>query len=121
MDPLREFLDDIKQRGLVAGHFLGLLHVLIGRRIARTDDTLVSNGLTWRELAALLKKTRWEREAVRELGLDPAALPPRDRHRYWYTAIAQGQIDSEQAAEAGERLAELLRASGYVIGPAPRH
>ncbi|HXG08642.1 MAG TPA: hypothetical protein VNK04_02540 [Gemmataceae bacterium] len=119
MDRLREFLEDIKQNDRARGNFLGLLNVVIGRRICLPDGTLVSNGVTWRELAALLKKLRWDKEVVRELGLDPAALPPRDRQRYWYSAIAQAQVDSPKATAAGNRLAAELKAIGYQIGPPP--
>jgi hypothetical protein len=118
MDVLREFLDDLKRRGLAHGHFLGLLHVLIGRRIERPDGTLLLSGVTWRDLAAMLKKVRWDKDAVTELGLDPAALPPRDRQRYWYTAIARAGVDSEAGRQAGDAFAELLRQAGYVVvGP----
>ena len=48
MDRLREFLEAVRQHGYARGNFLGLLHVLIGRRIARADGTLVSGGLTWK-------------------------------------------------------------------------
>jgi hypothetical protein len=119
MDRVRQFLDDVKQRGLARGNFLGLLHVLIGRRLALADGTLISNGQTYREAAAQLKRVRWEPEAAAELGLDPKALPPRDRERYWYQAIALAHVDSPQASAAGDRLAEQLRAVGYDVGPAP--
>ena len=119
MEQLREFLEAVRRAGAAAGHLRGLLHVLIGRRICRADGSEVSAGLTWRELAALLKQLRWDPDAVKELGLDPAALPPRDRQRYWYTAIAQARVDSAQAAQAGDQFAERLRQAGYVVGPAP--
>jgi hypothetical protein len=93
--------------------------VLVGRRITRTDGTPVSAGLTWREAAVLLKRVRWPREAVKELGLKPADLPPRDRERYWYIAIARAGIDSAAVVTAGNRLAEELRSVGYVAGPPP--
>ena len=54
-----------------------------------------------------------------ELGLDPSKLPPRDREKYWYTAIAQAQVDSDAATAAGNRLAEKLQEVGYVVGPPP--
>src|SRR5438874_9522103 len=82
MDVLREFLDDIKRRRYARGNFLGMLNVLIGRNIEATDGETISSGLTWRVLAEALKNARWDPEAVRELALDPAALPPRDRQRY---------------------------------------
>jgi hypothetical protein len=119
MDQLREFLATVEARGAAHGNFRGLLHVLIGRRITRADGTPVSAGQTWREAAALLKRARWPREAVKELGLDPAELAPRDRERYWYMAIARAGIDSAAVVAAGDRLAEDLRPLGYVVGPPP--
>lgn len=119
MDGVQTFLDELRQQGLVEGNFFGLLHVLIGRRVTRADGTLVSPGLTWRALADLLKSLRWNKDAVRELGLNPADLPPRDRQRFWYTAIAQARVDSPEAVAAGDRLAALVRPLGYVISPAP--
>jgi hypothetical protein len=119
MDLLREFLEDLNRRGLVQGHFLGLLHLLIGRRVEKADGTVISNGLTWRDLAALLKRVRWDKDAVTELGLNPADLPPRDRQRYWYTAIAQAHVDSAQATQVGTALADQLARVGYRLGPPP--
>jgi hypothetical protein len=119
MDRIREFLNALKQHGLAQGNLLGLLHVLIGRRITLADGTLVSNGLTWRALAAALKQLRWDPETVRDLGLDPADLPPRDRQRFWYVAISQAGVDSPAAVAAGDQLAQVVVAIGYVVGPAP--
>ncbi len=62
---------------------------------------------------------RWDREAVREFGLDPEALPPRDRQRFWYTAISQAGVDTPAAAAAAERLIRALGTLGYVVGPPP--
>jgi hypothetical protein len=120
MDVVREFLEDLRQRGYTQGNLLGLFHVLIGRRITRADGTPVSVGLTWRELAALLKRVRWDKDAVRELGLEPRNLPPRDRERYWYGAIVHARVDSPPAREAGDRFAALVQSAGYVVGPAPQ-
>ncbi len=119
MDALSEFLNEQHRQGTAQGNLLGLLHILVGRRLELADGSLLSNGLTWRELAALLKKVHWPREAVRELGLDEEALPPRDRVRFWYAAIAQAKVDSARAREEGDRVAELLRAAGFRVGPAP--
>jgi hypothetical protein len=113
MDALRTLLEDLRQHGLERGHTLGLFHLLIGRRIRLVDGTLVSRGLTWREAAALLKKVRWDKEAVRDLGLDPDTLPPRDRQQYWYAAIGKAQVDSDAARTAGDALAALLQPLGY--------
>ena len=119
MDGLREFLGDLKRHDYAQGNFLGLLNILIGRRIEAPDGTVVSNGIPWRVLADWLKRARWEKGVVREFGLDPASLPPRDRLRYWYLAIARARVDSPEATRAGDRLAERLRSAGYVVGRAP--
>lgn len=119
MDSLRELLDAVRERDIVQGRFRGLLHLLVGRRITRQDGTLVSAGMTWRDLAALLKRLRWDREAVRELGIDPATLAPRDRERFWYAAIARAGIDSREAVADADELVQPLAELGFVVGPAP--
>jgi hypothetical protein len=119
MDRLRRLLETLQEQGTARGNLRGLLHLLIGRRLALGDGSAVSTGLTWREAAALLKRVRWDREAVREFGLDPEALPPRDRQRFWYTAIAAAGVDTPQAAAAAERLIKPLQALGYLVGMPP--
>jgi hypothetical protein len=119
MDLLREFLEVVRSQGVAQGNLRGLLHVLIGRRISKADGTTVSGGMTWRELAAQLKKHRWDREAVRDLGLDPDQLPPRDREKFWYTAISQANVAGPEATAAGDELARALAPLGYVVGGAP--
>jgi hypothetical protein len=116
MDRLREFLEAVRDQGAATGHFLGLLHLLIGQSIRLTDGTPVSSGMTWRELSALLKKHRWDKDQVRELGLNPAELPPRDREKFWYTAIARAGVSSAKAQASARELAEKLRELGYVVG-----
>jgi hypothetical protein len=119
MDGVQTLLDEVRQHGLAEGNFRGLLHVLIGRRVTKADGTLVSPGLTWRDLAGRLKAVRWDKDAVREIGLNPADLPPRDRQRFWYTAIAHAQVDASAAIEAGNRFAVKLATLGYVVSPPP--
>jgi hypothetical protein len=119
MDGVRELLEQIRRHKCAEGNFRGLLNVLIGRRVEDAQGTLVSPGLAWRAVAAWLKKVRWPREAVRELGLDTKALPPRDRERFWYAAIAQAHVDSPEATGAGDRLAEAIGPLGYRVGPPP--
>jgi hypothetical protein len=119
MDLLRDFLKALHDKGVAQGNLLGLLHVLIGRRITLEDGTEVSAGLSWRDAAGLLKRTRWDADQVAELGVDPAALPPRDRQRYWFLAISQAGVHSPAAWTAGEKLAKAVKSLGYVIGPAP--
>lgn len=115
MDSLPMFFDLLKKKGLTKGHFLGFLHVLIGRRITHTEGTLLSGGMAWRDLAGWLKKKRWDPEAVRELGQDPDTLPPRDRQRFWYIAIVRAGVDTDAANQAGDRFAEILRKHGYDV------
>lgn len=119
MDGAREFLEDVRHKGLAGGRLLALLNIVIGRRITRADGTVLSTGLTWRELAQVLKRLRWDKDAVREIGLGPDALPPRDRVRFWYTAIAQANVAGPVATQAGDQLAQELAALGYTIGPPP--
>jgi hypothetical protein len=119
MDSLRELLEAVRASDVVQGRFRGLLHLLVGRRITRADGSVVSSGMTWRDLSGLLKRLRWDREVVRELGLNPAELAPRDRERFWYTAIARAGIDSGEAVALADQLVEPLAKLGFVIGPAP--
>jgi len=116
MDALSALFDALKKSGQLQGNFLGFLQALIGRKITRrSDGVVVSKGVTWRELSVWLKKVRWDPEAVREIGVDPDALPPRDRQRYWYSAITQAKVDSTEAKQAGDRFAEVLRGLGYDV------
>jgi hypothetical protein len=119
MDPMPTFFENLKKNRLTKGHFLGFIHILIGRRIAQADGTVISPGLGWRETAGWLRKVRWDPEDVRELGQEPGELPPRDRQRFWFTAISQAGVGSAAAIKAGDRFAEVLRKHGYEVGPAP--
>ena len=119
MERLRELLDAVRKNGTATGHFRGLLHLLIGRRISLADGSPVATGMTWRELAAQLKKMRWDREAVRELGLSPSDLPPRDREKFWYVAISRAAVVSPEASADADTLVEPLRELGYVVSPPP--
>lgn len=120
MDLLREFLEAVTNHGLTSGHFRALLHILVGRRITLVDGTLVSAGLTWRELASQLRKHRWDPDLVRELNLDPSSLAPRDRERFWYSAICQAGLSSKEASDEADALLERLRELGYEVGPGPK-
>lgn len=119
MDGVLAFLNELQKHGLPGDNLLGLLHVLIGRRITLSDGTVISTGLTWRDTAGALKRVRFNPQSVRHLGLNPDELPPRDRQRFWYAAITQAHVDSPAAVEAGNQLATAVQPLGYVIGPAP--
>ena len=116
MDQLRDFLDAVKESGVAAGHFRGLLFVLIGQPIRQADGTTISTGTSWRGAAAALKLCRWDRLAVQELGLDPADLAPRDREKYWYTAISRANLGSSLARSSAEALALAIAPLGFTIG-----
>jgi hypothetical protein len=119
MEGLREFLERVRQAHVVRSHFRALMHIVIGRRISRTDGTLLSTGATWRQVSELLRLLRWDKEQVREVGLNPTDLPPRDRQRYWYAAIVAARVDAPDARELGDRYAKIVEPLGFVIGPAP--
>lgn len=117
MDGVREFLEMLRSNDLAKGRFRGMLNVLIGRTIRGADKSVVSTGITWRELSNLLKLLRWDKEQVREIGLDPDTLPPRDRQRYWYSAIAQAKVTSDEARIEGDEIAAAVASLGYSIDP----
>jgi hypothetical protein len=119
MDGLKAFLEDVLRNSYATGHLLGLLHILIGRTITRSDGGLISKGMTWRDAANMLKLVRFDPEAVRELKIDPATLPPRDRQRFWFQAIAQANVGSPAASQDAERLTAILDKAGYKISSAP--
>jgi hypothetical protein len=119
MDGIRDLLSAARDAGLAAGYFRGLLHIAIGRRVVRGTGAVLSTGVTWRELAADLKHLRYDTDLVRELGADPEALAARDRERFWYSAIALARVDSREAIQEADRLAQKLAALGFVVGPAP--
>ncbi len=119
MDGIRDLLEAARTNGLVAGRFRGLLHIAIGRTVTKPDGTRLSAGLTWREVANLLKALRFDPELGRELGADPDTLSPRDRERYWYAVITLARVDSADAVTEAEQLVAPLKALGYVIAPPP--
>jgi hypothetical protein len=120
MDGVHELLNKLKKQAPRQElSFLGLINVLVGRTIYNSGGNIISTGLTWRAAATWLKRVRWPKESVRELGLELKDLPPRDRERFWYTVISLGQIDSHEARTAGDRAAEVIQALGYKIGPGP--
>ena len=118
MDALSTLLELLKHGEQTDGQFAGFLNVLIGRKITK-DGAVVSAGMSWRDLAGCLKKVRWDPEAARELGLDPDDLPPRDRQRYWYSAISHAKVDTPSASALGDRFAQVLRGLGYEVSASP--
>lgn len=119
MDDVRALLEALNDKPFLQGHLRGLLHILIGRKIAKADGTAVSAGLTWRQLATELKAAKFDKDLVAELGADPDALAPRDREKMWYLAIGLAKVDSLDAIEQADRLMPSLKQLGYSIGPSP--
>ena len=120
MEGTKEFLELVVQHGLAKGHLRGVFHIAIGRRLTKADGTPLAGGVTWRELAAILKTVKFDRELVKELGADPETVAPRDREKFWYAAIALAQVDSHEARSQAERLAAKLERFGIRIsGIAP--
>src|SRR5262245_44698521 len=119
MDGIRELLSAARDAGLATGNFRGLLHIAIGRKVTRTDGSILSAGVTWRALAAELKTLRFDPELVRDFGADPDALAARDRERFWYSAIALAKVDSPEAVAEADKLAPKLVQLGFVVGRAP--
>ena len=119
MDRLAALLELVRDRGLVAGHFRGLCHVVIGRRVTGVAGEPVSAGVTWRELSALLRDLRFDKNLVTEVGANPDDLAPRDRQRYWYSAIALARPDSVEARVQADALIAALAQLGYAVGPPP--
>jgi len=119
MDGIRELLSAVRDAGLIAAHFRGLLHIAIGRKVTRPDGSAVSTGLTWRALASELKNLRFDTELVRDFGADPEVLAARDRERFWYAAISVAKVDSPEALAEADKLVPKLKTLGFVVGPAP--
>lgn len=119
MDDVRALLEALDGKPFLKGHLRGLLHILIGRRITKADGTVVSAGLTWRQLATELKAAKFDKDLVAELGADPDTIAPRDREKMWYLAIGLAKVDSLEAIEQADRLMTSLKQLGYSIGPSP--
>jgi hypothetical protein len=119
MDGIRALLDAIRDHHLARGRVRGVFHLAIGRRVETPDGTLVSAGVTWRELANHLKAAKFDKELAREVGADPDTLSPRDREKMWYAAIALAKVGSPEASRQADELAARLKPLGFVVGPPP--
>ena len=54
---------------------------------------------------------------MRESGSE--AISPRDREKFWYTAIGLAQVDGPAAVAQAEKLVALAEPLGYAVGPSP--
>lgn len=119
MDEIKVLLEMIEEQNLARGRLAGVFHILIGRRISKADGTVISTGLTWRQLAGILKVAKFDKNLVAELGADPDELAPRDREKMWYLAVGLAKVDSVAAIAHADHLVPVLKQYGYIIGPSP--
>jgi len=114
-ETLESLLLKLRTQSFPHESFQGFLHVLVSGALLDSSGNRVFSGLSWRELALILKKVRWDPNMVRHLGLDPATLAPRDRERFWYQAICQSSLDSAQAKKSALRLKGWMDRYGYSV------
>lgn len=119
MDGTRTLLELILARKLAEGRLRGVFHLAIGRRVTADDGSVLATGVTWRELAGLLKDLKFDKEWVRAFGVDPDVIAPRDKEKFWYHAVALAKVDSAEARAEAEELGRLLRPLGLTVGPPP--
>jgi hypothetical protein len=118
MEGTLRLLEVVRDKKLASGLLRGLFHIAIGRTVADRDGTVLAAGVTWRELAVLLKDAKFDKELVRELGADPDALAPKDREKMWYHAIGLAKVDSAEARAQADKLAAALKPHGFMVGAA---
>jgi hypothetical protein len=119
MEGTLRLLEVVRDKKLAAGSLRGLFHIAIGRTVLAADGTVESAGVTWRELATLLKDAKYDKELVREFGAEPDALAPKDREKMWYQAIGLAKVDSAEARTQADRLAAALKPLGLIVSPSP--
>jgi hypothetical protein len=114
MDGVQQVLEMIRSQKLARGRLRGLFQLFIGHKLATADGTVISTGLTWRQLARALKEARFEKDLVSEVGADPETLSPRDRERFWYSAIAMG-LAAGDATPQMDQLLKVLKPMGVRV------
>ena len=115
IESLEGFLLRLRPQTFPQECFLGFLHVLISGALVDDMGGRPFPGQSWRDLASVLKKVRWDPTMVRQMGIDPAVLPPRDRERFWYQAICMAKIDSLDAKRSAVKLKGWLDKFGYKV------
>jgi len=81
--------------------------------------SLVPGGETTIKAVTALRRPWLFFDLVREIGLNPDDLPPRDRQRYWYAAIVAARVDAFDVRALGDAYAKLVAPLGFIVGPAP--
>jgi len=119
MDGTRRFLEVVLAQNLMVGNLRGVFHIAIGRKLTAPDGTVISVGVTWRELSILCKSLKLDTELVQELGADPDTLSPKDREKFWYFAVAHAKVNSAEARDQADTLVAPLKKLGIIVGPAP--
>lgn len=114
MEGVQTVLEVIREHHLAKGRLRGVLHLLIGKSLAAADGTLLTSGLTWRQLAAALRTARFDKKLAAEVGADPETLSPRDRERFWYAVIGLAHVESAEAILEAEQVLKALKSHGIV-------
>jgi hypothetical protein len=114
-ESLESFLLRLRPQAFPPETFLGLLHLLISGSLADEQGNRPFPGQSWRDLASVLKKVRWDPSMVKQMGIDPTTLAPRDRERFWYQAICMAKIDSPEAKRSAQKLKGWLDKFGYRV------
>jgi hypothetical protein len=113
-----QLLNLLVEHQLAKGLLRGVLHICIGRTVVRTtDDAVLCTGVSWRELAALLKDSKFDRTLAVEVGADPETLHPKEREKFWYAVIGLAKVDSTAARDEADKLAKKLAAHGLGVLP----
>jgi hypothetical protein len=118
MSGTTQLLNLLVEHQLAKGLLRGALHIAIGRTVVRTaDDTVLCNGVSWRDLAVLLKDSKFDRTLGKEVGADPDTLHPKEREKFWYAVIGLAKVDSTAARDEADKLAKKLAAHGLGVLP----
>ena len=116
MEALATLLDHIKKQGLATGNVLGFFHVLIGRHMQRGRTAKSSPPACPRaKLYELAQEGPLGHQPGHRAEYEAEELPPKDRQRFWYGAIAKAGVDSAAAAKAGDLFGRKLEALGYQV------
>lgn len=115
MDGVRSVLEIIRDNNLAKGRLRGVLHLLIGKTLVNDVGNVLSDGLTWRQLASELRAIRFDKKLAAEVGADPETLYPRDRERFWYAVIGLANVGSAEADSQAEHVEKSLKSHGIIV------
>ncbi len=117
MEGIQLVLETIRERGFANNRLPGVFHLALGRRVSAADGTILSIGVTWRQLATLLKNLKYDKSLIREVGADPDTLWPRDREKMWFSVIPLARVESTAARQMADEIAVMLAPLGFIVAP----